>query len=295
MLSVSVGALIAVVVLLHALLRRAVTLTVHLAPRPPATVTRSSLWLRTRLAQSVFAERHPVFARLLRDRFDPHQFSGVPLTLLAGAGIYVVLLFSGLAEDVLETEGVIRFDDLVNAAFAAWRVEPLITAFIWITTLGSSPAVVSAVIIATGFLWADRRTHMLAPLWIICAGAVATTSIGKFLIGRHRPNLTIEVSAPFSSFPSGHTAVAMAVYGFLAYAIARALPNVQDRFEVAYWTAVLIALIGLSRIVLGVHYLTDVAGGYLVGTFWLLLGFAIAEWTRSRRETPLGDSKKDAA
>lgn len=72
----------------------------------------------------------------------------------------------------------------------------------------------------------------------------------------------------------------MAIYGFLAYAIARSLPSIREQFEVAYWTSVLVALIGLSRIVLGVHYVTDIAGGYLVGVFWLLIGLTIAEWTR---------------
>jgi membrane-associated phospholipid phosphatase len=96
------------------------------------------------------------------------------------------------------------------------------------------------------------------------------------MIARQRPATTIDVTVLSSSFPNGHATAAMAVYGFLAYAIARALP-IRERFEVAYWTAVLILLIGLSRIYLGVHYLTDVTGGFLVGGFWLLIGFAVAE------------------
>lgn len=121
---------------------------------------------------------------------------------------------------------------------------------------------------------------MIVPMWLTCLGAVATTSIGKFLIGRHRPESALDIPAGFSSFPSGHATAAMAVYGFLAYAIGRTLPGGRERFEVGYWTAVLIGLIGLSRIVLGVHYVTDIAGGFLVGGFWLLIGFTIAEWAR---------------
>ena len=200
---------------------------------------------------------------------------------MVGATVYVAALFSGLTEEVLEAEGIVRADNIINAAFEPWRVEPLISVFLWVTALGSSPAIVSAAIIATGFLWSQRRLNLIAPLWITCVGAITTTSIGKLLIGRHRPESTVDVTAPFSSFPSGHATAAMAVYGFIAYAIARSLPNIRERFEVAYWTVVLIALIGLSRIVLGVHYLTDIAGGFLVGGFWLLIGFTIAEWTRS--------------
>ncbi len=201
-------------------------------------------------------------------------------------------LFSGLTEEVLEAEGIVRFDNVINAAFGPWRVEPLISVFLWVTALGSSPAIVSATIIATGFLWSQRRLNLIAPLWITCVGAIVTTSIGKLLIGRHRPEFTIDIAAPFSSFPSGHATAAMAVYGFLAYAIARALPNIRERFEVAYWTVMLIALIGLSRMAVGVHYLTDITGGFLVGGFWLLIGFTIAEWTQPhtlQQQSALGD------
>lgn len=91
------------------------------------------------------------------------------------------------------------------------------------------------------------------------------------------------MTAQSASFPSAHAAGAMAVYGFLAYAIARDLPSPRARFQAAYWTSILIALIGLSRVVLSVHYASDVAAGFLVGGFWLLVGFAIAEFARERR------------
>ncbi|NBB99831.1 MAG: phosphatase PAP2 family protein, partial [Bacteroidetes bacterium] len=71
---------------------------------------------------------------------------------------------------------------------------------------------------------------------------------------------------------------AMAVYGFIAYIVCRAEGMAAwQRFEVAYWTAVLISVIGFSRMFLGVHYASDVAAGLLVGGFWLLVGFAFAE------------------
>ncbi len=70
----------------------------------------------------------------------------------------------------------------------------------------------------------------------------------------------------------------MAVYGFLAYAITRDLSGWRPRFEAAFWSAVLIIIIGFSRMYLSAHYLTDVVAGFLVGGFWLLVAFAIAEW-----------------
>ncbi len=293
MLILSVGALAAIIALLHWFSLRAVMRIVGLAHRLPAAVVTSNVWMRSRTTRSRLADRFPIVAGFILGRVTPYRFSGLPLTLLAGAAIYVAVLFSGLAEDVLEAERIVRIDNIVNAAFAPWRVEPLISVFLWITTLGSSPAIVSATIIATGFLWSQRRFNLMTPLWITCIGAITTTSIGKLLIGRHRPELAMDVIAPFSSFPSGHATAAMAAYGFLAYAIARALPSIRERFEVAYWTAVLVGLIGLSRLILGAHYLTDIIGGYLVGGFWLLIGLTIAEWTQSyvRAATEKRDAK----
>ena len=77
----------------------------------------------------------------------------------------------------------------------------------------------------------------------------------------------------------------MAVYGFIAYIISRDLMTTRQRFEMIYWTAVLICLIGFSRMLLGVHYASDVAAGFLVGGFWLLLGFALAEHKYHQQQT----------
>jgi membrane-associated phospholipid phosphatase len=270
-------ATILVAIALHEISRYALTLILDLARRLPSTLAELEVWKRSKALRFGFAKRFPGFVQFIQSRTDPRQPDGLLLTLMFAAALYLAGLFTGLTEYVLEAKGIIHTDNLVHAAFVGWRVEPLLSMFRWITALGSSPSVVSSVIIATGFLWSQRRLYIIAPLWVTCLGAVASTSIGKLLIGRHRPPGELDFTAMTSSFPSGHTTASMAVYGFLAYAIARNLPTVRERFEVAYWTAILILLIGFSRIFLGVHYVTDVIGGLLVGGFWLLVGFTIAE------------------
>jgi membrane-associated phospholipid phosphatase len=280
MIILGIATVIVFILLAHELSRYAVTLILKYARHVPSTLADTQVWTRSEAFRSQLAKRNPALFRIIRDRIEPHRFTGLPLILVTAAALYLAALFSGLTEDILEADGIIRVDNVVNAAFRPWRIEPLVSLFSWITALGSSPAIVSAVIIATGFLWSQRRYDMIGPMWLTCLGAVATTSIGKFLIGRHRPESALDIAAVFFSFPSGHATAAMAVYGFLAYAIGRTLATGRERFEVGYWTAVLIGLIGLSRIVLGVHYVTDIAGGFLVGGFWLLIGFTIAEWAR---------------
>ena len=284
-------ALITIAILLHELAWRSLTLFSTVTERLLPGIVESDIWNRSSALRLGFAERYPAFAGFIRSRVNPGEAVGLVLTLTFFAAIYLAALFSGLTEEILESQGTIHFDNLIHALFKSWRVEPLTSIFGWITALGSSPAVVAAVIIATGFLWSQRRLWTIAPMWMSCLGAVASTSIGKFLIGRHRPPDELGIEAITSSFPSGHATVAMAVYGFLAYAIARNLPGTRERFEIAYWTGVLIVLVGFSRVFLGAHYLTDVIGGFLVGGFWLLAGFAVAEWGACRQTFPCGESQ----
>ncbi len=275
-------AIIAIAISLHELAWRALTLFSIVTERLPLRFSGSKIWKQFSALRLGLAARYPTVSGFINSRANPYEPTGLPLTLMVFAALYMLALFSGLTEDILEAQGTIHFDNLIHALFKPWRVEPLTSVFGWITALGSSAAVVAAVIIATGFLWSQRRLWIVFPMWITCLGAVASTSIGKFLIGRHRPPNESDIVALTSSFPSGHATVAMAVYGFLAYAIARNLPGSRERFEIAYWTGVLIVLIGFSRVFLGAHFLTDVVGGFLVGGFWLLVGFTIAEWSMPR-------------
>lgn len=226
--------------------------------------------------------RFPRAYRLVAPRLDTSHVSGLPLTLLVAAAGYLAVLFAGLIEELFEAREIAAADSFVFDLVAPLRVEPLVAVFTWITDLGSMPTLTAAGIVATGFLWARGPKSYIAPAWLCVVGSQATTWSGKFLIDRSRPEFLLDVVAYSPSFPSGHATGAMAVYGILAYAVSRDLPNVRRRYDVAYWTGVIILLVALSRIFLGVHFASDVAAGLLVGAFWVLAGIALAEVTRSR-------------
>ena len=90
---------------------------------------------------------------------------------------------------------------------------------------------------------------LIPPLWVNFVGAQATTWAGKFGFDRTRPEFLTDVTALSPSFPSGHATGAVAVYGFVCYALARELDSPRQRFELAYWTGLLILLIAGSRMV----------------------------------------------
>ncbi len=237
-------------------------------------------WVRAHPLRALWARRFPRTHDFLARRLTPQRFSGLPLTLMVAAAVYLASLFGGLVDELREAEELIVVDQGVDALVAPYRETYLVEVFGWITDLGGSPALVALALVATGFLWADRRPRFIVALWVAFIGSHATTYFGKFAIGRARPEFVTDITALSPSFPSGHASGALAVYGFLAYAIIRDRPEPRVSFEITFWTLVLVAAIGFSRVFLSVHYASDVAAGFLVGGFWLLVAFAVAEQLR---------------
>jgi len=222
-------------------------------------------------------QRFPRVYPVIAGRFDPGHFGGLPFTLIAIAALYLAVLFFGLAEEVMESDEINAFDDAIESFVAGLRNPVLIKLFSGLTQFGDTSTLAAVSIVATGFLWARGPGWGIPAVWVAILGAQATTWTGKFLIDRQRPDFIFDVTAWSPSFPSGHATGAMAVYGILAYVIARDLPSFSRRFNVVFWTAILIGGIAFSRVYLSVHHPSDIAAGLLVGSFWILVGVSIAE------------------
>jgi hypothetical protein len=102
----------------------------------------------------------------------------------------------------------------------------------------------------------------------------------KHVFARPRSDLAVYAESSLS-FPSGHSAVAAAFYGFLTYLLLR--ERIGPTLLWILTGTSLVFLIGLSRVYLDEHYLSDVLNGYLVGALWALLGIFLAEWLHARR------------
>jgi undecaprenyl-diphosphatase len=138
-----------------------------------------------------------------------------------------------------------------------------------VTRLGSS--VVLAAVLAVAVIVLARR-RLYAELWFLLLAAVGTkvlTEVLKWGFKRDRPAFPDPLATESSSsFPSGHASVSMAVYGSLAIIVVRRLDSTWQRVAVLGGTAVLVGAIGLTRLYLGVHYLTDVLAGYVLALAW---------------------------
>lgn len=202
-------------------------------------------------------------------RAGQRQLVAFGLTLVLGLGLaaLTLVLFAALTEDVLDQE-TLRLDLAVLTWLQQLRSPTLDAVAVGITNLGTVGVFVALVALLAWFARRGRWGTALA-LLLATGGAQALNNLLKELFQRTRPEaVSWHLLGQAYSFPSGHAMVSAAFFGFLAYFGWRAL---RGRARVV-WCAgmsLLIVLIGLSRLYLGVHYLTDVAAGYLAGFLWL--------------------------
>lgn len=221
--------------------------------------------------------RHPNSIRILTGRIDRAHFYGLPLTLLALAFVAVLALFAGIVEDVVTSDPIVALDHAASQLIAVFRDPAIIPPFARVTILGTPPVVGGLLVVACLLLWLVRRTVAAAGLLLSTLGASAFCLLGKLAFQRPRPLEAVVLESSFS-FPSGHATVAIAFYGFLGYLLIRSTSRWNLRVYLFFATAALVLLIGLSRIMLNVHYLSDVWAGYLVGALWLIIGISLNEW-----------------
>lgn len=156
------------------------------------------------------------------------------------------------------------------------RADPVLVSIArGMTFVGEPWVVVSlAVAAATGLWWIGRGRDGATLLLVTLAGRCVSILL-KLAVLRPRPDLlTHLVFVKTSSFPSGHTAAATVFYVSLALILGRGRPHVRG------WTIVAVAVavgVGLSRVMLGVHWPSDVIGGWAFGLFWVLVTLHLAQ------------------
>jgi membrane-associated phospholipid phosphatase len=211
------------------------------------------------------------------------------LTLTVSVWVLAAWAFGGLTWYVVSHEHSALLDTHVTAWVVAHRTGWLTGLMRVVTWVGSTAVIIPLGLIAGG--WFVQRRHEWRPLILLAAtvsGAVALYDIVKHLVGRPRPPQAIWIGHfPAAAFPSGHATQTVAFYSVLAIIVGTGR---SPRAKLALWSAVvLIALVvGFSRIYLGAHWLTDVLGGYALGTFWaavvvIVMLLASARKTRDSR------------
>src|SRR5262245_13873616 len=193
-------------------------------------------------------------------------------------------LFGGIAEDVVHGDPLVQID-LAISQFLHAHAEPPFTAAMVVVSLAGSYLIVDASLLIGAVLAWRRRWYDLSMLVLAVGGGELINLVLKALFARAMPTLPdplLTLTSP--SFPSGHAMASMIFYGLIAYLIVRRVHVWRWRVLAVITGALLIVLIGFSRIYLGVHYLSDVLGGYAAGFVWLVFTLTGVETFRRRRE-----------
>ena len=213
---------------------------------------------------------------------------GLVLGLGLGAAVLALYLFAVLADEVMEQE-TIQIDNAVLGALRAAQSPALDRLAFVISAFGAEVLAVLMVVLLILFVW-QRRWGAAVGLLVTVVGAQMLNNVLKDWFHRTRPApLEGLIPAQAFSFPSGHAMVAAAFYLFIGYLAWRILTG-RVRIICAAFLMLIALLIGLSRLYLGVHYLTDVVAGYIAGVAWtdavIIGGHLLARRRLSRRGAP---------
>lgn len=241
----------------------------------------------------------PVF-RLAR--FKPRDRG--ELVLLAGGVVLLLLLLIviTLAGEVLEGE-TLKFDKRILLALRNPRdpsvpIGPpwLVSAALDITALGSATVIGLTVAAVAGFLVLQGMWRTGLFVTLASGGALVVNAALKQFFQRPRPDVVPHLREVMTmSFPSGHALTSAVVYLTLGALSMRIAERWVTKFYCMAIAMLITALVGASRVYLGVHYPTDVLAGWLIGLSWALLCWLVerglerrAGWTRERAEAQAG-------
>lgn len=225
----------------------------------------------------------------------------VVLCAALGLAVGLTAAFGEILDAVGDEDGIAMWDRPV----LDWAINartPGLTAFVaWYSNTGGpiwQPILTGLVVIFLSWRWRDVTPLVLA--LVATAGSLLITVLGKRFIGRARPPVA-EAIPPYEtsmSFPSGHSLNALVIAGILAYLLIR---HLWDRGP---WPKALVGVLavlysismGLTRVFLGHHWLTDVVGAWAIGLAWLAVVIVCHQvWHAVRQRTEKGPVEEQGA
>ncbi len=216
-------------------------------------------------AQKGFGFRSRVILSLL----DPERPESAALLTAAVVLLGSAWAFLAILEDLISNDPMVGFDHIAFESLQNLRTSWVDAPMIVVTELGGVRVAIP-VIAAVGLVLGMRRRWRTLGYWVSAvAFAQALVWILKSTLDRPRPIAMYDAVEQFS-FPSGHAATSVVLYGFLAVLLARGRPPAV-KWAVALTAVLLIGFVSFSRLYLGAHWLSDVLGSITLGMAWVAL------------------------
>ncbi len=234
---------------------------------------------------AAFRRRFAPQLQFVQDRLTPGGYLGLHLTISAVIVILACWWFGGIVEDLVTHDPLFRIDTQVADWFHSHATNAA-THVAWVVTFFGSVGFLTgaSLVVALFLLWRRNWYRLLALALVMGGGSLLNIAI-KTLFHRQRPVFENPLATLTSySFPSGHTMGSTLFYGLLALFIAVYSKRWSRRVLAVLVAFLIVLLIALSRVYLGLHYLSDLMGAMAAGLAWLAACETAIEIMRSRRE-----------
>ena len=222
---------------------------------------------------------HPKIHHQLNERLSFEKFTGIAFTILVIIFLYFISLFLGIVQDYLSHNSLVLADERIANLLYFFRNINLLYFFYFITLFAESTVVIILSIILSISLWVRRQRIYIFSLWLVLILGEGLAFWAKYVFQRERPALFMRTITENSfSFPSGHATAVVLFYGFLLYLVIRNYSSLKTKITSFIAFLLLVVLVDFSRLYLGVHYLSDVIAGNLLGFSVLILCIILTEW-----------------
>lgn len=217
--------------------------------------------------------RHEPRPGFFRARLSPDGYLGLHLTVGVATLLMAALVFGHIAEDVFSADTIVTLDLQVSAWFHAHATPALTVFFLFFTNLHGTVGVLALTLLFTLFLAQKGAWHWVLRVALAVPLGMLLNVLLKNIFQRARPSFEQPLlTLTTYSFPSGHTASATLLYGVVGAYLVSACKGWRRVLMVCLAMG-MVALVGLSRIYLGAHYLSDVAAAIASSTGWLAIVF----------------------
>lgn len=184
-----------------------------------------------------------------------------------------LILFLALAEDVFNKE--IMQGDIIGYNFVkTYLIKEQVTPVMKIVTFFGGATCLIGLTIILFIIIKNKKIGLLIGINLVTITIL--NQLFKFILQRPRPTENRIINENGYSFPSGHSMISMAFYGFLIYLIYKYVKNKKLKYISITLISILIIFIGISRIYLGVHYTSDILAGFLFSISYLIIFILIA-------------------
>lgn len=220
---------------------------------------------------AVALERFAPQLEWLRRRLSPGSYFGLQLTGAILVFMGAAWLFGGVTEDVLSGDPLTVVDRRIEVWFAMHH-ERFVTAFMLAVSWFHAWPIGVAAAFFLGYLIYSRCWRWVVIALCVVPGGLLLNTAMKLAVHRERPTLSgLSAALKTYSFPSGHTIAATLIYGVIATYLASQIDRWDRRVSIGLAAIFVVVLVALSRMYLGVHYLSDVLAAMAEGVAWLAL------------------------